>query len=81
MTGRLDVLVLHAADAERADAGGADRLLLVGAPESGGRSPEPALVGQVRRVTVAGQTPVSVSGEQSASRAGDASSYLAGQVA
>ena len=36
---------------------------------------------QVRRVTVAGQTPVSVSGEQSASRAGDASSYFAGRVA
>jgi copper homeostasis protein len=49
--GLLDVLVLHAADAERAQAGGADRVLLVGSPESGGRSPEPALVGQVRRAT------------------------------
>lgn len=51
MTALLDVLVLHAADAERAEAGGADRLLLVGSPEDGGRSPEPAVVGQVRRAT------------------------------
>jgi copper homeostasis protein len=51
VTGLLDVLVLHAADAERAEAGGADRLLLVGSPEDGGRSPEPAVVGQVRRAT------------------------------
>lgn len=47
----LEVEVLHGADAERAEAGGADRVVLVGSPENGGRSPEPALVGQVRRAT------------------------------
>ena len=51
MSGLLEVEVLHAADAERAAAGGADRVALVGSPEDGGRSPEPALVGQVRRAT------------------------------
>lgn len=54
MSGQLEVLVLHAADAERAEAGGADRLSLIGAVDAGeadGLSPEPALVGQVRRAT------------------------------
>lgn len=51
MSGLLEVTVLHPADAERAAAGGADRLQLVGSILHGGRSPEPALVGQVRRVT------------------------------
>ncbi len=51
MSGLLEVEVLHAADAERAEAGGADRVVLVGDVESGGRSPEPAVVGQVRRAT------------------------------
>lgn len=47
----LEVVVLHAADAERAEAGGADRVTLVAGVDQGGLSPEPALVGQVRRVT------------------------------
>ena len=51
MSGLLEVVVLHAADAERAEAGGADRLSLVAGSEEDPRSPEPALVGQVRRVT------------------------------
>ncbi len=51
MKGLLEVEVLHPADAERAEAGGADRVVLLGAVEEGGRSPEPALVGQVRRAT------------------------------
>lgn len=41
----------HAADAERAEQGGADRLHLVGSHDFGGLSPEPAVVGQVRRAT------------------------------
>jgi copper homeostasis protein len=51
VTGVLEVLALHAADAERAEAGGADRICLVGSMDFGGRSPEPAAVGQVRRAT------------------------------
>ena len=51
MSGLLEVVVRHAADAERADAGGADRLTLLAGSEEDPRSPEPALVGQVRRVT------------------------------
>ena len=51
MSGLLEVIVRHAADAERAEAGGADRLELVGSMEHGGLSPEPALVRQVRRAT------------------------------
>ena len=49
--GLLDVVVLHAADAERAQTGGADRLHLLAGTEEDPRSPEPALVGQVRRST------------------------------
>ena len=49
--GLLEVVVRHAADAERATAGGADRLTLLAGAEEDPRSPEPALVGQVRRVT------------------------------
>lgn len=48
---RLDVVVLHARDAEAATAGGADRLLLAVAPETGFRSPEPSLVSAVVRAT------------------------------
>jgi copper homeostasis protein len=48
MTGLLEVVVLHAADAERAEAGGADRLELTSSLTDG-LSPEPALMGQVRR--------------------------------
>ena len=50
VSGLLEVVVLHAADAERADAGGADRLLVTSSLVDG-LSPEPALVGQVRRAT------------------------------
>ena len=49
--GLLEVVVRHAADAERAEAGGADRLHLQAGTEEYPRSPEPALVGQVRRST------------------------------
>lgn len=49
MTGLLEVLVLHAADARRAVEGGADRLHLVGAPEVDGPSPTPDLVAEVCR--------------------------------
>ena len=51
MTGLLEVIALHAADAERAEAGGADRIELVATRAGDGLSPEPALVGQVRRAT------------------------------
>ena len=49
--GLLEVIALHAADAERAEAGGADRIELVGTMDHSGLSPEPALVGEVRRAT------------------------------
>lgn len=51
MSGLLEIVVFSAADAERAEAGGADRLQLTAGSEEDPRSPEPALVGQVRRVT------------------------------
>ena len=51
MSGLLEVIALQAADAERAEAGGADRIELVGTMASDGLSPEPVLVGQVRRAT------------------------------
>jgi copper homeostasis protein len=47
----LDVVVLHARDAEAATAGGADRLLLGADPDEGYRSPEPATVSAVVRDT------------------------------
>jgi len=47
----LEVIALHAADAERAEEGGADRIELVGSMDEGGLSPEPALVDKVRRAT------------------------------
>ena len=47
----LDVVVLHARDAEAATAGGADRLLLAAEPEQGHYSPEPATVLSVVRET------------------------------
>ena len=51
MSGLLEVIALQAADAERAEAGGADRIELVGTMTADGLSPEPVLVGQVRRAT------------------------------
>jgi len=48
---RLEVAVLHAADAEAADAGGADRVELIARSEEGGFSPEPATVLAVSRAT------------------------------
>jgi copper homeostasis protein len=47
----LEVVVLHPRDAPGADEGGADRLFLVDDVESGGRSPEPALVSTLCRET------------------------------
>lgn len=47
----LEVIALHAADAERAEAGGADRVELVGTMDEGGLSPEPAMMDKVRRAT------------------------------
>jgi len=43
----LEVIALHPADAEAAEAGGADRLVLVGSMRSGGLAPEPAVVSTV----------------------------------
>ena len=53
MSGLLEVIALHAADAERAEAGGADRVELCGSLDDGGMSPEPALVEKVRAATPA----------------------------
>ncbi|MHA6510951.1 copper homeostasis protein CutC [Tessaracoccus sp. Z1128] len=47
----LEVIALHAADAERAEAGGADRIELVGTMDDDGLSPEPRTVEKVRRAT------------------------------
>lgn len=47
----LEVIALHPADAERAEAGGADRVELVGTMADDGLSPEPRLVDKVRRAT------------------------------
>jgi copper homeostasis protein len=47
----LEVVALHARDAAAATAGEADRLLVVAAPERGGRSPEPSTVSAVLRET------------------------------
>jgi len=57
VTGLLEVVVTHGPDAARAEAGGADRVSLVGDPlpgtdrETGALSPTPALVEQVRAAT------------------------------
>ncbi|WP_375423501.1 copper homeostasis protein CutC [uncultured Friedmanniella sp.] len=51
MSGLLEVIVRHAADASRAEDGGADRLELVGSMEHGGLSPEPGVVEQVCAAT------------------------------
>ena len=47
----LEVIALHPADAERAEAGGADRIELLGSMDDGGMSPEPLEVERVRRKT------------------------------
>ncbi|MGI3783856.1 MAG: copper homeostasis protein CutC [Janthinobacterium lividum] len=57
MSGLLEVVVTHGPDAERAEAGGADRVSLLGDAllgterETGAVSPAPALVEQVRAAT------------------------------
>lgn len=51
MPGLLEVLVLHEADAKRAEEGGADRLLVIGDLSGDGRSPEPRLVERIRAVS------------------------------
>lgn len=51
MSGLLEVIALHPSDAERAEAGGADRVELCGTLDEGGMSPTPQLVAQVRRAT------------------------------
>ena len=51
MSAVLEILALHAADAVRAEEGGADRICLVGSLAEEGRSPEPELVERVREAT------------------------------
>lgn len=51
MSGLLEVVALQPADAQRAEAGGADRVQVCGTLEDGGMSPTPQLVSDVRRVT------------------------------
>lgn len=47
----LEVIALHAADAQRAEAGGADRIELLGTMDDDGLSPEPLVVEKARRAT------------------------------
>lgn len=49
MSGLLEVITLSVADAERAQAGGADRVAVLGERDDGGLSPTPTLVAQIRR--------------------------------
>ncbi|MDF2747503.1 MAG: copper homeostasis protein CutC, partial [Propionibacteriaceae bacterium] len=58
MSGLLEIVVRHPADAQRAEAGGATRLQVVGSLDFGGLSPEPALVAAIRRVTTLPLRPV-----------------------
>lgn len=51
MSGLLEVTALHPADAEHAEAGGADRVEVRGSLADGGMSPTPELLAQVRRAT------------------------------
>lgn len=51
MSGLLEVVALHPADAQRAEAGGADRVEVCGTLDEGGMSPTPQLVSDIRRVT------------------------------
>ena len=47
----MEVIALNAADAERAEAGGADRIELCGTLRADGLSPEPGVVAKVRAAT------------------------------
>jgi copper homeostasis protein len=58
LSGLLEIVVRHPADAQRAEAGGASRLQIVGSLDFGGLSPEPALVAAIRRVTILPLRPV-----------------------
>lgn len=58
MSATLEVRVLRAADAAPAEAGGADRLEIVGDPDGTGMSPEPRLVAEIRRHTSVHLRPV-----------------------
>lgn len=51
MSGLLEVIALHPADAERAEAGGADRVEVCGSLDFGGLSPTPQVVAEIRRAT------------------------------
>lgn len=51
MRGLLEVLALHPADAQRAEEGGADRVVVVGSLDDDGYAPEPALIEKVRDAT------------------------------
>lgn len=51
MSGLLEVIALHPADAERAEAGGADRVEVCGSLDDGGMSPTPQLLSDIRRAT------------------------------
>ena len=48
----LEVICLHAADARRAEEGGADRVELLGSLDDGGMSPESGLHAVPRRFSV-----------------------------
>ncbi len=54
----LEVIAMTAADARNADAGGADRVELVGTMDDGGLSPEPGLIEKVRLATTIQVRPV-----------------------
>lgn len=54
----LEIRVTQGADAAPAEAGGADRLEVVGQPTDGGLSPEPRVVAEVRRRTTLHLRPV-----------------------
>jgi len=51
MSGLLEVVARHAKDAERAEAGGADRVHVCGSLAEGGMSPEPGVVAAIRTAT------------------------------
>jgi copper homeostasis protein len=58
LSGLLEIAVRHAADAKRAEAGGATRLQVLGSLDFGGLSPEPGVVAAIRRVTMLPLRPV-----------------------